>query len=226
MVRNKTNGIDNATRKTVYADKAMKQIREEIVTGKLRPRERLFEYEIAERLKMSRTPVHEALKILEAQGYLSRIRRGMIVADQSIDQTNIKSTYEVLELLESTALKLACKRATDKQIERVVQLATRVSEAIRNRDADKFFKLDQVFHSELLSCCNNDQLISTINTFHERYFRLTNMKRSTTDWARIRIQHKRLIDALCAHDPKSAEKAVKYNMNILMKLAIERSMAI
>ncbi len=152
--------------KASYAEEALERLRQAIVTGNLRPNQRLVESEIAKRLGISRTPVCEALKQLEMQGYLSRLRSGgLIVTDHSPSQ--IRNLYEIREALETMALRLACQRATQEQVDRAAEYHARSLEVIRNRDVNQFIELNSAFHNELFSACGNEQLWSLLRTFRD-----------------------------------------------------------
>ncbi len=76
-----------------------------------------------------------------------------------------RSLYEIREALESMAIKLACQRATEEQIERAEKYHIHSLEVIRNRDVDQFIELNSAFHAELLAACGNEQLWLLIQTF-------------------------------------------------------------
>ena len=81
------------THKINYAEMIVVRLREDIVSGRLRPNEHLVESNIAQKMKISRTPVREALQLLETQGYVSRLPNGrLIVTDHSPSQ--IRNLYE------------------------------------------------------------------------------------------------------------------------------------
>jgi DNA-binding GntR family transcriptional regulator len=206
-----TNGRNNNT------DKVVEQVRQEISTGKLRPNQRLVETEIAEKLGISRTPVREALRILETEGYLKRLPRGgLTVTDYSIDE--IRNICEVREALESMALKLACERATDEQINHAVKIHERILEAIRQKDVDKFLELNTTFHNELLSGCGNEQLMSLIRSFRMKNFQHQIVRVfSTGDWRRIPKQHQHYVDALQQRSTRLAQKAVHENIDTVLR---------
>ena len=140
--------------KASYAAEAADILRQTIVTGNLRPNERLVESSIAKRLGMSSTPVREALKQLEMQGYLSRLPNGgLVVTDHTPNQ--IRSLYEIREALETMAMKLTCQRATAEQMEKMEQIHERSIEIINNKDVNGFIELNSAFHNELFSACGN-----------------------------------------------------------------------
>jgi len=208
--------------KVSYAKEALERLRQAIVMGKLRPNQRLVESELAQKLGMSRTPVREALKQLEMQGYLSKLPTGgMIVTDHSPSQ--IRNLYEVREALETVAIRLACQRATQEQVDRAAEYHTRSLEAIRNRDVNQFIELNSAFHTELLASCGNEQLWSLIQTFRDQFFDRRIVRVFTAgDWRTMITHHARILEAVRQRNARLAEKAVREHVRIALRLALER----
>ncbi len=205
-----------------YAEMIVVKLREDIVSGRLRPNERLVESEVAQSMNISRTPVREALSLLEARGYLSRLPSGrLIVTDHSPSQ--IRNLYEVREALETMALKLACQRATEEEIERISELHEKMLEVIKERDVNRFIELSGAFHNQIFSICGNDQLWSILQTYRDQYFdrRLVRVF-NASDWRNMPKQHQKLIDAMRRRDPHLAEKAVHEHITTALRIAIER----
>ena len=210
------------SKKMNYAEMIVVKLREDIVSGHLRPNERLVESDIAQRMKISRTPVREALKLLEMQGYLSRLPNGgLIVIDHSPSQ--IRNLYEIREGLETIALKLACQRASEREIEQAKESHERMFEAIQKRDINQFIELNSAFHNQLLSACGNEQLWSLLQTYRDQYFdrRLVRVF-NDSDWRDMPKQHQKLLDAVCQRNPKLAEQAVRKHITTALRIAIER----
>lgn len=204
------------------ADEAFDKLRQAIVTGELRPNQRVVESEIGKRLKMSRTPVREALKRLEVKGYLSTLPTGgLIVTDHLPSQ--IRSLYEIREALETMAIKLACQRATEEQIARAEKCHIRSLEVIRNRDVDQFIELNSAFHAELLAACGNEQLWLLIQTFRDQYFDRRIVRVFTArDWRLMMTQHGQILEAVRQRNARLAEKAVHQHVRTAVRLALER----
>jgi DNA-binding GntR family transcriptional regulator len=198
------------------------RLREDIVSGRLRPNERLVESDIAQRMKISRTPVREALQLLEAQGYLSRLPSGrLIVTDHSPSQ--IRNLFEIREALETMALRLACQRATEEEIEQIKETHERMREAVLARDVNKFIELNSAFHSQLYAACGNEQLLTILQSYRDQYYdrRMVRVF-NAGDWRSMPKQHQRLVDAVCQRDQKLAEKAVHEHITTALRIAIER----
>jgi DNA-binding GntR family transcriptional regulator len=210
------------TKKVNYAEMIVVRLREDIVSGRLRPNERLVESDLAQKMKISRTPIREALKLLEARGYVSRLPSGrLIVTDHSPSQ--IRNLYEVREALEAMALKLACQRATEEEIEQARELHERMLGVVQERNVNQFIELNSAFHNHLFSICGNEQLCSLLQTYRDQYFdrRLVRVF-NASDWRAMPKQHQKLLDAVRQRDPRLAEKAVHEHIKTALRIAIER----
>jgi DNA-binding GntR family transcriptional regulator len=186
------------------------------------PNAHLVESDIAQKMKISRTPVREALKLLETQGYVSRLPNGrLIVTDHSPSQ--IRNLYEVREALEAMALRLACQRVTEEEVERAREIHEKMFEAVRERNINQFIELNSEFHNYLFSICGNEQLLSLLSTYRDQYFdrRLVRVF-NASDWRNMPKQHQKLLDAVCQRNPKLAEKAVHEHITTALRIAIER----
>ena len=92
-------------------DVVFNTLRQEILTGKLKPGEHLREITLANKIGVSRTPVREAIRMLELEGLVKMIpRKGALVAD--ISQKELTDVLEVRNALEQLAIELACQRIT------------------------------------------------------------------------------------------------------------------
>lgn len=97
-------------------DVVFRTLRRAILKGELKPGERLMEVQLANRLGVSRTPVREAIRKLELEGLVTMIpRRGAEVAE--ITEKNMRDVLEVRRALEELAVKIACEKMTDEEIE-------------------------------------------------------------------------------------------------------------
>jgi len=208
------------------ADQVFEVLRGQIVTGKLRPNQRLIESGIAKRLGVSRTPVREALKRLEVSGYLSTdANNGLVVTEHTAEE--MQHLFEIREALETMAVKLACQRATKEQIDKAVSYYDQMVEAIMNRKYDEYTELHSQFHEALYSPCGNEQLLSLIRTFRYQYFNqrvtqlYTRVFNNTLDTRSQMKKHRRILEALCERNVNKAEKALIRHLRTTLKLAVQ-----
>lgn len=214
--------LSTSGRSTNRADEAYKRLQQSIITGELRPNQRLVESQVARKYKMSRTPVHEALIRLEATGYVTILETGgAIVTDHS--PTQLRNLYEFREALETKAMSLACQRATPEQIERAAKYHTRSFEAVSNRDLDKFIELNDAFHGELAAACGNEQLSSLLQTLRDQSFDRRVVRLSTNRELRAMLRHhEQILEGVRRGNARLAEKAVREHLRVVLRVALER----
>jgi len=210
------------TRRRNLTEQVVETLQQSIVTGKLRPNERLVEWKIAEMLGVSRTPVREALKLLEITGYAKILPNGgVVVSDDSA--SHVRSLYEIREALETMAIKLACQRATEDQVNQVEECYNRMVEAINSKDAEKYLESHFDFHVGLCAGCGNERLLSLIRWFRYQYFdrRLARVFHSR-DWGVFIKDHKTVLEALMERNPRRAERAVHRDFKNGQRRALKR----
>ena len=106
-------------------EKILEMIRDAILKGTMKPGERVSEPELAERFGISRTPIREAFRQLESEGYLEVIpRKGAVVA--SLSERDIEEFYAIKILLEGFAAKMAAEKLTEKDIDRLESINERL----------------------------------------------------------------------------------------------------
>lgn len=181
-------------------------LRQAITDGVLRPGERLMEIQLAEELGVSRTPVREAIRKLELEGFVVMVpRRGTYVADLSIKDVN--EVFEVRSALEVLAAGLAAERITEEELEEMERLLVQIGEQIENGDLESLVETDSQFHDILYRASRNDKLVGIINNLREQLtrFRATSMgypgrMKDMLD------EHSRLVEAIAQRNGKLAEK--------------------
>ena len=149
------------------SEDAYHQIRRWIVEGRLRPDERLVEQRLAEELQLSRTPVREALRMLQSEGLVTfEPNRGARV--RSLTVADITDLYELRGRLEAMAAELAAMRATADQLERLGAAEAdfaHAADAARSGDLDAVravFHQNDVFHLTVLEAAHHERLTQSL----------------------------------------------------------------
>ena len=107
--------INNENDYLPLRDVVFNTLRTSILTGELKPGERLMEIHLADKLGVSRTPIREAIRKLELEGLVTMIpRRGAEVAQ--ITEKNLRDVLEVRRALDALAVELACERITEDEL--------------------------------------------------------------------------------------------------------------
>lgn len=187
-------------------------LREAIRTGVLKPGERLMEIQLAEELGVSRTPVREAIRKLELEGYVIMMpRRGTYVASLSIRDVN--EVFEIRTSLDSLASGLAAERITAEELERLERLLVLIGEYIEENDMDKIVETDTEFHDLLYQASRNTRLVGIIYNLREQLtrFRTTSMAypgrlKETLE------EHTRIVEAIAQGNVKLAQRVAEDHM--------------
>lgn len=183
-------------------ENAYRAIREGIIDGSYPQGSHLTAQQLAEANGLSRTPVREAMRRLDAEGLISLIpNRGAFVARWTRDE--IEQIYELRVLLEAFAAQAAAERSTDVQIEALRALADQMVTAVSAKTIDHaaIAEINGQFHRAVLEACGNARLRELLGSLTEMPLVLSTFRNYTRDeLRRSAAQHNELVDAIAAHD--------------------------
>lgn len=187
-------------------------LRESIVSGTLKPGERLMEIQLAEELGVSRTPVREAIRRLELEGFLVMVpRRGTYVSDLTIKDIN--EVFEIRTALDVLAAGLAAERITEEELEQMERLLVQIGEHIDRREADQIVQADGEFHDILYRASRNDRLVGIINNLREQFTRFRTISMAYPGRIKNTLEeHRRLVEAIAQRNPDMAQQAAREHM--------------
>jgi DNA-binding GntR family transcriptional regulator len=167
-------------------------LREEILTGRLKPGAELGEVPLSEQLGVSRGPLREAIGRLAAEGLVTvRPRRGAVV--RSLSKGEFLELYQVRESLEAMAVRLAVPRLTPDDFATLQQLIDAMAANAERNEVAEFFEANAAFHSHLVVAADNGklreiygQLLGQIGRYRMRSLILRgNLHRSVAEHAAI-----------------------------------------
>jgi len=139
------------------ADALRRQLADEIITGQLRPGDRLDEREIAGRFGLSRTPVREALRQLAAIGLADqRPHRGVMVARP--DESRLAETFELMADLESLCTRYAAMRMSSAERRALEACHLAAGEFVRHGDRERYAAFNTEFHGLIYRGSHNRTL--------------------------------------------------------------------
>ena len=150
------------------AERCYLELKRRIVDNELPPNFKALEPELALMLRMSRTPVREALMRLENEGLIERVaRRGMRVLP--VAPADMIEIYQILTGLEGAAVELIANRQmSDAELRRLDSTITAMEAAMTSEDLSAWAKADEQFHRTLLELCGNQRLAQMAFAFHEQ----------------------------------------------------------
>jgi DNA-binding GntR family transcriptional regulator len=186
-----------------------------IVSGALRPGEKLDEAELAARFKMSRTPVREALKALRATGLIEiRGRQGVTVATISIPV--LLEMFQMMAALEGLCAKLAARRATVAERTGLREIHGRLIKTLTADDPESFYAVNTEFHELLYDAAHTHFLAGQTRALRRR---VAAYRRHVTHqpgrMAATIGEHERILDAIERADAEAAFKAASEHVNLL-----------
>lgn len=185
-------------------------IRTSIMQGTLRPGHKISEPALATQFGISRTPVREAFRQLDSEGFLQVTpRRGARVAP--LTEKDVREFYEIKAELEGYAAKLATEKITDKEIEKMEQLNNQMEEAHNRQDYKRVFKLHNEFHETFMKASGNEQLYSLIKTMVGKFQRFRILLTISGKSEGSFQQHRNIIEAFRQRDPQRAQALVAEN---------------
>jgi DNA-binding GntR family transcriptional regulator len=200
-------------------DEGYEPLRAEIIRGDLRPREALSEVEIAERLRVSRTPVRESLQRLDSEGLITSHRRRWIVYEHTTAE--IREIYEVRAALEGYSARLACQRATEVELAELVELRAEVANS--DLESDKRVDLNEHLHDSVLRFAHNGALLKQARTSRLFFFNRSVAQLYTQADLRVSAtQHEALLDAILRRDASAAEAAAREHVEYALELILRK----
>lgn len=188
--------MEALTNPKTLVDRAYSVILDAICDGTLGPGERLTQKNVAERLSVSRQPVHNALLVLKAQGFVRESgRRGLAVAP--IDQKLFHSIYEFRSAIEPLAVRLASARVTPGAISTGRALVAKGESVTRKKNIRAMIEADMNFHMFLYELSGNSLITDTmrLNWQHLRRTMGAVLQFEKVS-ARVWKEHASVIDAL------------------------------
>jgi DNA-binding GntR family transcriptional regulator len=180
------------------------RLRDMIVEGEIAAGERLHENNLAQTLRVSRTPLREALKLLANEGLVELLPgRGARVIRQT--QEGVMELFEVISGLERLAAELAAVRMTGRDLERLKKMHERMATHFHAGERHEYFALNHQIHIFIVTAAKNATLAAThaglmVRARWGRYTALASNER----WSEAMAEHEALMEALAARDATRA----------------------
>lgn len=145
-------------------------LREAILKGELKPGERLMELQLASKLGVSRTPIREAIRMLEQEGLAVTIpRKGAEVAKMT--EKDMEDVLQVREALDELAATIACEQITKEELEELKHTMHEFEEYTKTGDVKRIAEADVRFHDIIYQATDNPKLVSMLNNLREQMYR-------------------------------------------------------
>ena len=187
-------------------DIVFEKLQKAVFSGKFKSGDRITEKEIAEELKVSRTPVREALYRLASTGLIKIIpHRGFIISRWSSKE--IKDVIELRIALEIFAVKLAIQRILPNEINELKTLIVKMDKAVKKEDMMKASHLNYLFHNKIILASKNKELFEVTEPIKNKihHFRIISIS-SPNRLKESFEEHKKILDAIINKDIELAQE--------------------
>lgn len=215
----------NVEKHLTLRERILETIRDAIMSGALKPGEKVAEPELATRFGISRTPIREAFRQLESEGYLTVIpRKGALVA--SFSAKDVEEFYAIKSILEGYAARKACHRLTPREINKLEAINEKLREIASEGDVRHFFKVHNSFHDLFIRGAGNEKLHEMIAALLKKFQRLRLASLSKPGRMFVSVEeHEKIIEAFRGRDESLAERLVQKNAEYGGKVLMEEENA-
>ena len=193
-------------------DQVADVLRQQILLGDLNPGDNIPERETSASLGVSRTPLREALLVLEAEGLVEMApARSPIVASPSL--VEVTHLLQVQSALEALGGECACDEASEDEIDEIQAMHQTMLATVENPDPIEFFQVDMGFHEAIVASTKNLSLIKTHKQYHARLWRarfLSASRRSAREAAMI--EHGQIVEGLLRRDKELVSSRLKHHL--------------
>lgn len=189
-------------------------LKEMIIDGKISPGERIIETDYCNRFQISRTPLREAIRMLELEGLVESQSTGGVVV-KKVTKQEIYEIYRIRIALESIILEEVIKNITDRDIKKIDTVLKDTKEALNVKKEETVFSLFSEFNNLLYDVAKLPKvttLIHNINSYMKRFRKL-----SVKDTSRKQIAFEDHLAILLAIKNKDLDKAIEINKQHLEK---------
>ena len=186
-------------------DVVFNTLREAILKGELKPGERLMELQLAAKLGVSRTPIREAIRMLEQEGLAVTIpRKGAEVAKMT--EKDMEDVLQIREALDELAAKIACEQISEGQLEELVATMHEFEESTKTDNVKKIAEADVKFHDIIYQSTGNPKLVNMLNNLREQMYRyrVEYLKEEQTRNLLV-SEHEELVKAIREGDVQKAQ---------------------
>ncbi|MBM7570297.1 GntR family transcriptional regulator [Aquibacillus albus] len=203
--------INGSTRDYVY-----ETVKKQIINWELNPGTKISEKDVAEKLKVSRTPVREAfLKLAQEELIGVYPQSGTIVSQ--IDMELVEEGRFVRENIEKAIVREAVETFNNDQLFQLETNITMQELCIEKGSHHRLFELDEEFHRLLFEGCNKARTWKIIRQMNSHFDRLRMLRlASNTDWKVVVTQHKSIFEKISDKEPDNAEKLMGEHLRLVI----------
>lgn len=202
--------MDTSLRNKIY-----EKVKRKITLGELAPGERLIESILAKEFNVSRSPVREALRLLEVEGLIEfRRNKGITVAKFSIKQ--VEEIYDLLWILEGYAAHKASMDISDKSLDLLKAMHEGLKAAAKNGNLKKWFDHNAQFHNFFYKNCGNDNLVKVVGDLKSKIQKYDYLTVGVPeDFETFVQQHEKILQGCIKRDGAMVKKYMQVHLEAI-----------
>lgn len=207
-------------------DVVFNTLREAILKGELKPGERLMELQLASKLGVSRTPIREAIRMLEQEGLAVTIpRKGAEVAKMT--EKDMEDVLQVRDALDELAASIACEQITTEELEELKRTMREFEESTKTGDVKRIAEVDVKFHDIIYKATRNPKLENILNNLREQMYRYrVEYLKDEKNFPVLIKEHSEIVDGLVKRNKEKViaamHKHVKNQANAVKEVIREQ----
>ena len=201
-------------KRATLTGQALRQIRDAIRTGKLKPGDRLVETQLAEEMQISRFPIREALRYLEKEGLVqTEPFKGTYVAQ--LAEKDMQELYSLRSAVEELAVRILIKNIDEKKIKKLESIVASMIDASQDENLDKMITEDLRFHRTICELSGHRRLLDVwLNLENQLRIFLTIEKDLFGSSYRFVTTHHPILEAIKSRKIQPAQKAIRDHFNM------------
>ncbi len=194
-------------------DVVFNTLREAILRGDLVPGERLMELQLAAKLGVSRTPIREAIRMLEQEGLAITIpRKGAIVAGMT--EKDMQDVLEIREALEELSVQVACDKITDEEVAKLRENMENFETSLKSGDIKRMAEADVEFHDVIYQATDNPKLINMLNNLREQMYRYrVEYLKNPSNHEQLLREHEAIYRGIMAKDKDAVTEMIRKHIS-------------
>ena len=213
--------VFSSQKRATLTDQALKEIRDAIRSGKLKPGEHLVEMQLAEEMQISRFPIREALRYLEKEGLVeTKPFRGTRVAQ--LTEKDMEELYSLRSSLEELAVRILIENLDEKKIKKLETIIQSMEQASQTGKLDQMISEDLRFHQTICELSGHRKLLEVWRTLESQLQVFLTIEKDFFETAYQYVStHNPIMEAIKHRNIKSAEQAIREHLELAMRVIRE-----
>jgi len=196
-------------------------IKEDIISGRYKPLERVKEGDLAAKYSVSKTPIREAIRYLEGIGFVEMVPHTMIRVTK-MNKKDVQNLYRIWSVLEGLAARESLWNLTKTDFQDMERYATLTERHFRNNNYHQYTKANNSFHSLIWRASDNQQLVEQLQNTYEKIQRFHSVPlRFPHRFKDLVPDHRNILKAISQKDEEKTEMLARRHVQKQEQYTVE-----